>query len=89
MAAGGNGRPPRQVALVTGAAQGLGRVTALRLAAEGFAVAVNDIAADDRLTGLATETGGLAMPADISAADAAPAMVRAKFTKRGSSIPAR
>ena len=68
MAAGGNGRPPRQVALVTGAAQGLGRVTALRLAAEGFAVAVNDIAADDRLTGLATEIGGLAVPADISAA---------------------
>jgi NAD(P)-dependent dehydrogenase (short-subunit alcohol dehydrogenase family) len=38
------GRPDRQVALVTGAAQGLGRAIALRLAAEGFAVAANDIA---------------------------------------------
>jgi len=92
MAADGTGRPaagafadttpdhrrhgPR-VALVTGAAQGLGRVTALRLAAEGFAVAVNDIAADERLTGLATELGGLAVPADISAPEAAPAIARA------------
>ena len=92
MAAHGNARPAAgavadttpdhrrtgpEVALVTGAAQGLGRVTALRLAAEGFAVAVNDIAADERLTGLATEIGGLAVPADISAASAAPAIVRA------------
>ena len=70
-------RPGPKVALVTGAAQGLGRVTALRLAADGFAVAVNDIAADERLTGLAAEIGGLALPADIAAADAAPAMARA------------
>lgn len=92
MAAGGNGRPdagaargstaPRgqpdhQVALVTGAAQGLGRAIALRLAAEGFAVAANDITAGERLTGLAAEIGGMAVPADISAPGAAPAMVRA------------
>ena len=92
MAAGETGRPAAgavadttpdhrrtgpEVALVTGAAQGLGRVTALRLAAEGFAVAVNDIAADERLTGLATEIGGLAVPADISAPYAAPTMVQA------------
>ena len=41
------------MALVTGAAQGLGHATALRLAADGFAVAVNDIADDGRLTELA------------------------------------
>jgi NAD(P)-dependent dehydrogenase (short-subunit alcohol dehydrogenase family) len=75
------GRPGRQVALVTGAAQGLGRAIALRLAAEGFAVAANDIGSDiaggERLTGLAAEIGGIAVPADISAPGAAPAMVRA------------
>lgn len=54
------------VALVTGAAQGLGHATALRLAADGFRLAVNDIADDGRLTALAEQIGGLAVPADIS-----------------------
>jgi NAD(P)-dependent dehydrogenase (short-subunit alcohol dehydrogenase family) len=73
----GQGRTGRQVALVTGAAQGLGRAIAVRLAAEGFAVAVNDLVADERLTGLAAQIDGAAVPADISAPDAAPAMVGA------------
>jgi NAD(P)-dependent dehydrogenase (short-subunit alcohol dehydrogenase family) len=64
-----------RVALVTGAAQGLGRATALRLAAEGYPVAVNDIADDGRLTRLAEQIGGLAVPADIADPSAATMMV--------------
>jgi NAD(P)-dependent dehydrogenase (short-subunit alcohol dehydrogenase family) len=59
-------KPSGMVALVTGAAQGLGHATALRLAADGFRLAVNDIADDGRLTALAQRTGGIAVPADIS-----------------------
>src|SRR5215472_673277 len=65
----------RGVALVTGAAQGVGRATALRLAADGFSVAVNDIADDGRLTELAEQVGGVAVPADISDPASGPAMV--------------
>jgi NAD(P)-dependent dehydrogenase (short-subunit alcohol dehydrogenase family) len=62
----GGGTARRPVALVTGAAQGLGHESALRLAADGFLVAVNDIADDGRLSDLAGRIGGLAVPADIA-----------------------
>jgi NAD(P)-dependent dehydrogenase (short-subunit alcohol dehydrogenase family) len=62
-AADAAGRP---VALVTGAAQGLGHATALRLAADGYPVAVNDITDDGRLTSLAQRTGGIAVPGDLA-----------------------
>src|ERR1700722_21033167 len=71
------------VALITGAAQGLGFVTALRLAADGFTVAVNDLTDDGRLSSLAERTGGLACPADISDPVAGPAMVRAVASRLG------
>ncbi len=65
------------VALVTGAAQGVGRATALRLAADGHRVAVNDITDDGRLTKLAAEIGGVPVPGDIAEAGAAAAMAAA------------
>ena len=72
-----------RVALITGAAQGLGHATALRLAADGFTVAVNDLADDGRLTDLAERTGGIAVPADISDPGAGAAMVRAAADRLG------
>jgi NAD(P)-dependent dehydrogenase (short-subunit alcohol dehydrogenase family) len=73
----------RGVALVTGAAQGLGRATARRLAADGFTVAVNDIADDGRLTELAASIGGIAAPADIADPVAGPAMAAAVAKRAG------
>ncbi len=40
------GRDAQQVAVVTGAGSGIGRACALRLADDGFAVVVNDIASE-------------------------------------------
>ena len=61
------------VCLVTGAAQGMGRGHAIRMASEGARVAVNDVADDERLRGVVAEMGGYPAPADI----ADPAAVRA------------
>lgn len=60
-----------KVALVTGAARGIGRAIALRLARDGLNVAVNDKASSPELDGLVREIEGkgrrsLAVPADIS-----------------------
>jgi 2-hydroxycyclohexanecarboxyl-CoA dehydrogenase len=73
----------RAVALVTGAAQGLGRATALRLAADGFAVAVNDLTDDGRLSEIAERTGGIPVPADISDPVAGPGIVEAVARRLG------
>lgn len=54
------------VALVTGAAQGMGAAHARRLAAAGATVAVNDLADSAALRALADEIGGLVAPGDVS-----------------------
>jgi NAD(P)-dependent dehydrogenase (short-subunit alcohol dehydrogenase family) len=63
------------VALVTGAAQGIGRATALRLAADGATVAVNDREPSPELDEVAEACGGLAAIADVSDPGAVEEMV--------------
>ncbi|KMO67272.1 NAD(P)-dependent dehydrogenase (short-subunit alcohol dehydrogenase family) [Mycobacterium sp. BK558] len=55
-----------RVALVTGAAQGMGVAHARRLAAAGATVAVNDLRESAALTELADSIGGFAVPGDVS-----------------------
>ena len=67
-----------QVALVTGAARGIGRSTARRLAEEGAKVLVLDRPADAELLGeVAREVGGVAVATDITSEEAATAIQQA------------
>ena len=69
----------QRVAIVTGAARGIGAATAQRLAADGFAVAVLDLSEDDaRQTVADIEAAGgraLAVGADVGDADQVQAAV--------------
>ena len=71
------------VALITGAAQGIGRATALRLAADGATVAVNDREPSPELEEVAKACGGLAAVADVSNPDAVEEMVARVVTSVG------
>jgi NADP-dependent 3-hydroxy acid dehydrogenase YdfG len=72
---------PNGVALITGAAQGLGRSIALRLATDGFDIALNDLPdKHEQLSAVAKEIEGLGrktciVPADVSQEDQVRQMV--------------
>jgi 3-oxoacyl-[acyl-carrier protein] reductase len=76
-----------RVAIVTGAARGIGAATAVRLAADGFAVAVIDLKEDDaRGTVERIESAGgraLAVGADVSDAEQVAAAVERIATELG------
>ncbi len=66
-----------KVALVTGAARGIGAATAKRMAAEGAHVVCLDIPQDEEtLNATAAEVGGSALPMDVTDAKAPTAIAR-------------
>jgi NAD(P)-dependent dehydrogenase (short-subunit alcohol dehydrogenase family) len=75
------GRFANKVAIVTGAAQGIGREVALRLAAEGGRLVAVDRA--EIVREVADATGGLAVEADLETWDGAEAAVRAALDAHG------
>lgn len=74
------------LALVTGAAQGVGEVAALRLARDGALVAVNDRIDTPALQDVVARTGGLAAPADVSSFTETRAMVERVTAEAGRPI---
>ena len=59
------GRFQNKVALITGAASGIGRMTALRLSQEGAKVTINDLS-EENLQNIVKETSGLPVAGDVS-----------------------
>jgi NAD(P)-dependent dehydrogenase (short-subunit alcohol dehydrogenase family) len=73
-----------RVALVTGAKQGIGRAIATRLAADGYIVAVNDLADTVELRTLAEQIGGVPAVADVGSPDEVAQMAAALIAQFGS-----
>ena len=63
-----------KIALVTGASRGIGKATALALARDGWTVHVNYIQSREAAEAVAAQTGGMAICADVSDAQAVCAM---------------
>ena len=67
----------KRIAVVTGAARGLGHATAIRLAEEGAKVICVDVpGAKAALDELAAQLGGVSVPLDITASDAPATLVQ-------------
>jgi len=73
-----------KVALVTGAAQGMGAEHARRLASDGATVIVNDRVASPALDAVAQAIGGFAMAADMHDPEAVTGLVAAIEAQHGS-----
>jgi NAD(P)-dependent dehydrogenase (short-subunit alcohol dehydrogenase family) len=76
------GRLDNKVAIITGAASGIGRATAVRFAAEGAKVVVADLA-DEAGAALAAELGGLYVHVNVADEDSVQAMFAASVEAYG------
>jgi NAD(P)-dependent dehydrogenase (short-subunit alcohol dehydrogenase family) len=76
------GRLESKVAVITGAASGIGRASAIRFAAEGAHVVVADVD-DERGTALAEEIDGLYTRTDVTDSDSVVAMYDAAIERFG------
>jgi short-subunit dehydrogenase involved in D-alanine esterification of teichoic acids len=80
---------PKGIALITGSAQGIGRGIALRLAKDGFDIALNDVTTKHKqLTAVATEIESLGrktciVHADVSEEDQVKQMVHSSVDRLG------
>ena len=76
------GRLDNKVAIITGAASGIGRATAVRFAAEGARVVVADLA-DEAGAALAAELGGLYVHVNVADEESVKAMFAATVEAYG------